>query len=113
MRDRPHAVHHGTTQWGQQNSEDIILRQHHVVDGAARIVETTICYKVPQNTQCWLSINMDDIPFITTKAVVYADDDLLKVKYRNYNFRLPPNDKNASHIIVPEECVIRFERHAM
>ena len=107
MRDRPHGVHHGTTQWGQQ-SEDIILIQHHNTDGSHRDVEVIPCYKVPKNTQCWLSVSSGDMPFITTKTVFYTDDDLLDIIEGSYYFCLPPNDKNASYLIVQRDFVLQF-----
>ena len=67
-------------------------------------------YRIGKGTTCWLSIPSGDMPFQTTKTVIYTDADLLCTIDDTYHFRLPSNDKNASHLIVRKEDVNHYDQ---
>lgn len=89
------------------------MNHHYKIDDSLRTVEATTCYKIPKVTKCWLSVCSGDMPFLTKKAVLYTDDDLISSGAVSYLFRLPPNDKNATHIVVPKGSVRQYDRIKM
>ncbi len=88
-------------------------QQLHGVDGNMVTVDAETCYKILAGTQVWLAINGKDKPMITSKTVVYTDEDLRQGTVSEYHFHLPSNDKQAKWLIAKKDDVKVFERVRM
>lgn len=89
------------------------MKVQYVVDGKMVSVDVVTCYKVLKGTTVHLIIGVFDKVIVTQKTVVYTDDDLEKVIFSEYYFKLPPNDMLATTLIVKKVAVDKFTHHQL
>ena len=89
------------------------MKQHHTIDGKDRTVDTIRYYKIPKGTTVWLVIGTFDKTIVTERNVVYTREDIDMDLPKEYHFKLPPNDRLATKLIVKKDDVEEYERMSL
>jgi len=89
------------------------MKQHHTVDGKKVQVHLVKYYRIPKGTTVWLVIGAFDKTIVTERAVLYTREDIDMDLPKEYHFKLPPNDRLATKLIVKRDDVEEYERMSM
>lgn len=68
-----------------------------------------IYYRIAKGTHIWMSGYHGYFQFTTECEVTYTHKDVMQIA-NEYQFRLPSNDKNITHISVDAEHVLVLNR---